>query len=445
MALTRAAGIPALLAMTIVLVAFAEIAGPPSYLWRPLFVAGATAFIVGMVAARLLGDAWGPIAGASIVFLMLRPTEWAVLAVPWGALLIGQLLDRRARRPAWLAPRAVASGVGVVLIILFGLASVRVVRAAHIAPNVAAASAATPASPNIYFVLLDAYGRPDTLRALGIEIDPFLGELEKLGFDVYEDATSEFAWTGQTIAALFSGTSEGVPGRPLSTLGQRRVLDAIDSGPLIARASDAGYELIVIDPPLPHVTFTAGRHLAHPSINAFEVTLIGRTPLGPLLGADLFVEQLRSRLDDDMERLEQLAAGPGRLVLAHFMFPHPPFLYGPDGSELGGPACWPRCDLFDTHMEPMPMDRASYVEGMTGNISAVNDRLVNVLGRMITTDPDAVVVLFGDHGTRMSVHDRDEWRRPFLAARTPGHPGLLGAAPDPADSLRRILDAYADD
>lgn len=445
MTLARAAGIPALLAMTIVLVAFAEIAGPPSYLWRPLVIGGATAFIVGLVAARLLGDAWGSLAGASVVFLLLRPTEWAILAVPWGALLVGHLLDRRARRPAWLAPRAVASGVGVVMVLLFCLASVRVARAAHIAPDVGAASATTPANPNIYFVLLDAYGRPDTLRELGIEIDPFLAELRELGFDVYEDAVSEFAWTAQTLAALFSGTSEGVPGRPNSILGQRRLLDAIDSGPLIARAHDIGYELIVIDPPLPHVTFTTGRHLAHPSINAFEVTLIGRTPLGAFLGADLFVEQLRSRVDDDMARLEQLATGQGHLVLAHFMLPHPPFLYGRDGSELGGPTCWPRCDLFDTHMEPMPMDRADYIEGLAGNVTGANERLVPVVRQMITTDPDAVVVLFGDHGTRMSVHDRDEWRRPFLAARTPSHPALFGPAPDLADMLRQILDAYTDD
>ena len=445
MALGRAVAIPALFAMTIVLVAFAEIAGPPSYLWRPLLVAGAAGAAIGLLGARLLGDAWGPIVGASIVFVLLRPEEWPILLLPWGVLLLGEALRRRARRPEWLTPRAVASGVGVVMVLLFCLAAARVIRAAHFAPSVGIASRSGAPSPNIYLVLLDAYGRPDTLRELGIDIDPFLADLRDLDFDVYEEATSHFAWTPQTLAALFSGTTEGVPGGPNRTFGQRRLLHAIDGGRLISRAYDVGYELIVIDPPLPHVTFTAGHHLAHPSVNAFEVALLGRTPLGAFMDADLIVDQLRDRLDDDMARLEQLAAGDGRIVLAHFMFPHPPFLYGRDGSELPGPECWPRCDLFDTHVEPMPMDRSTYIDGLAGNVAALNERLVPVLRRMIATDPQGVFVLFGDHGTRMSVHDREEWRRPLLVARTPDQPRLFGAAPDPADTLRQILDAYAND
>ncbi len=437
-------GVPALLAMVIVGVAFAEITGPLSYLWRPLVVAGAAGALVGLVAFTLFGHL-GTLIAASLVVLALRPTDWLALVPLVALLVLGAWLDRRGRRPGWLAPGALASSVGVILVIVAGMTGVRLARAAiHIGVPPTPTAAAPPAESNIYLVLLDAYGRPDTLRSLGIEIDPFLEELGGLGFDVYEEATSRYAWTPQTLAALFSGTNEGVPGGVGQRLGQRRLLKAIDGGALIGRAAASGYELVVIDPPLPHVTFSVGEHHAHPSINAFEATLIGRSPLAGLMGPDVLVDQLRARLDDDMRRLETLSGDDGRIVLAHFMAPHPPFLYALDGSEMPGPACWPRCDLFDTHMERMPMPRAEYVAGMAGNVAAINDRILPALEAIIERDPGAIVVLFGDHGTRMSVHDKEEWRHPFLAARTPGHPTLFGTAPDPGSTLRDILDAYAE-
>lgn len=444
-AVLRAAAVPALLAMVIVGVAFAEIAGPLSFLWRPLLIAAAVGTVVGLVAVALVGRAWGTISAAAIMVLLLRPNDWLVL-LPLGMLLgVGAWLHRLGRRPGWLGPDALASGVGIVLVLLAGLTGARIVRAIPVAPVAPAAAAEPAAGPNIYLVLLDAYGRPDTLRSLGIEVDPFLDELRGLGFDVYQDAVSRYAWTSQTLAALFSGETDGVPGRVSTLPGQRRLLKAIDDGALIDRARVAGYDLIVIDPPLPHVTFTAGEHHGLPGITAFEATLIGRTPLATVIGADFLVEQLRERLDDGMTLLEDLSDGQGRLVFAHFMAPHPPFLYAPDGSELPGPACWPRCDLFDTHRELMPMAHDAYVHGLAGNVAAVNDRIGPVLERIIERDPDAVVVLFGDHGTRMSVRDKEEWRRPFLAARTPGRPSLFGSAPDPAQTLREILDAYLGD
>jgi hypothetical protein len=438
-----AVGVPALLAMVIVGVAFAEITGPLSYLWRPLAVAGAAGAIIGLVAFIVFGH-WGTMLAASVVLILLRPTDWPALLPLAALLLIGAWFHRRGRRPGWLAPRALASGVGIVLVLVAGMTGVRIARAAiHIGFPPQPTTAASAATTNIYLVLLDAYGRPDTLRSLGIEIDPFLDELGGLGFDVYEDATSRFAWTPQTLAALFSGTNDGVPGRVSERAGQRRLLRAIEHGALIERASASGYELVVIDPPVPHVTFTVGEHHSHPSINAFEATLIGRSPLATLVGSDVLVDQLRTRLDDDMRLLEALSEQDGRIVLAHFMVPHPPFLYRLDGSEMPGPECWPRCDLFDTHMELMPMDRAEYVAGLAGNLAAVNDRMLRVFEVIIERDPEAIVVLFGDHGTRMSVHDKEEWRHPFLAARTPGRPELFGTAPDPGGTLREILDAYA--
>ena len=53
-------------------------------------------------------------------------------------------------------------------------------------------------------------------------------------------------------------------------------------------------------------------------------------------------------------------------------------------------------------------------------LDELNRLVLEALDRIQEVDPDAVVVLFSDHGIRYSLEDLDEHYRILLAARTPG-------------------------
>jgi len=53
-----------------------------------------------------------------------------------------------------------------------------------------------------------------------------------------------------------------------------------------------------------------------------------------------------------------------------------------------------------------------------------------------------VIVLFSDHGGRADWEDEAELHRSFLAARTPGHPGLYADNPKAEEVIRTLLGAY---
>ena len=59
----------------------------------------------------------------------------------------------------------------------------------------------------------------------------------------------------------------------------------------------------------------------------------------------------------------------------------------------------------------------------------------------MAADPDAVVVLWSDHGLRYSLSNTDEHFKSFLAARTPGADGLLRDQ-SPVNLLREIFANY---
>ena len=66
-----------------------------------------------------------------------------------------------------------------------------------------------------------------------------------------------------------------------------------------------------------------------------------------------------------------------------------------------------------------------------------------MIDEIVERDPDAVVVLFSDHGSRYSLALQDtEWYHSFLAARTPGHALLFADDPKPTAILRMLIPIY---
>lgn len=59
--------------------------------------------------------------------------------------------------------------------------------------------------PNVYYILLDAYGRQDTLKETAdFDNEPFLKKLESLGFSVSRKAYSNYHFTGASLSATMN-------------------------------------------------------------------------------------------------------------------------------------------------------------------------------------------------------------------------------------------------
>lgn len=119
------------------------------------------------------------------------------------------------------------------------------------------------------------------------------------------------------------------------------------------------------------------------------------------------------------------------------MMPHPPFIYAG-----GMHACWPDCNAFDNVAENIGISPDRWAALMESQLTEVNRRVVKAMDQLISTHPDAVIVLFSDHGGRISYDDRSEWHRSFLASRSPGHKNVFAGAPGPTSLLRVLTETY---
>jgi hypothetical protein len=182
-------------------------------------------------------------------------------------------------------------------------------------------------------------------------------------------------------------------------------------------------------------------------LNTFEESLLRQSVFGELVATawrSMPTDSLRNHLELSMNSLVGLAdPAEQRLVLAHLLMPHTPFLWGAGGAELPAPAWWPSVQLFESVTEKIGISHTGYADGLRDQIEVVNRRVVDAVDAIVERDPRAVIVVFSDHGARYAeAAEKTEWHRSFLAARTPEHPQLFEIEPTPTAILRRILEAY---
>lgn len=403
------------------LAVFAREPVPVAYLGRPLIVAGIVAGLIGL--ASLLARRFAtPVAAAFAVFVALASPIVALIVL--AALLTARLARMLHLRVRIDATEATYVPLGVLLALTLFQAWSAVDLSEYEIGTL------EDSGPRIIVILLDGYPRDDTLAALGLGIEnaTFQTELADRGFDLYQSTSTVYSYTNKTLLAMLDDPH--LEDGDTSVSEKRAIREELE----VPR----GY--LAISPPMGHVTLNGGPKIDPNVINDFEVHLVGLSFAGQLAtdwSGWLVMEALRQNEEQALLAIESTDA---RRVFAHILVPHPPFLYSLDGAPLPAPACWPHaCNLFDSTIERLGISRTAWASGMAGQIADLNTRLLALVESSIDLDPDAVIVLFSDHGGRYSSAEPEEWHYSFLAARTPDHPNLFGRAGGP-EPIFRILD-----
>lgn len=305
-------------------------------------------------------------------------------------------------------------------------------------------------APDVYYIILDAYTRDDTLRAeFDLDTTPFLKQLETMGFYVARCSQSNYAQTQLSLSsslnlnylqALDPGYSPGQKTR----VG----IEELIRHSAVRRAFESlGYKIVAFETGFKGTQWEDANLYLSPSTdlihsmqiaggpNGFEVLLL-RTTAGLLLadGASALPKFLQPDFDNprkihrdlvlfDLEQLSTLPSVPGpKFVFAHLVIPHPPYVFGPNGEFTD----------FDKE----------YVPGYRDQVTYLNKRLLDLLPKMIAgSSTPPVIILQGDHGsigskpnTRMTI---------FNAYYLPnGGAQSLYESISPVNSFRVVFNSY---
>lgn len=341
----------------------------------------------------------------SLVTAVHLPT-WTIWPAVVVSVVLGWLLASKPEVPTRLFNRF------ALLLVIVALATIgvksRAPTAVGTSPQVGSGKAG--ARPDIFFIVLDGYGRADQLkRVFGFDNGPFIDALGLRGFFVADQARSNYCQTSLSLASVLN--LDWMQNLALSPTGERWALNERVDRPAIVRALRSnGYDTVAIGTGFPGFSFTGfDLVVQEPApVTYFESTLLELTPFVlPERMRDSQYDRRRDDLVEGFATLRTMAASTAkpRFVFAHILAPHPPFVF--DGEKPVRPK-----GTFGYHDGSDYMrfvgTPASYRSGYIGQLKWVNAQVLATVDALLSRPGvKPIVMIVSDHGSKVGL-DQDE-------------------------------------
>jgi hypothetical protein len=441
---------------------FSASTGPLQDLWRPLAIGVGLAAVLAALVSLIPGRGkWPSIILAAIWLGLLGAWPLALGVVLISAWRLSVDAMRRAkgrtavREPADEQVGRILGALGAAAVVI-ALSSLVVSGAVGFGGTAEAPTLPDVAeAPSIYTVLLDGYPAIETLEDdFGFDGAPFVSALEDRGFDVAERSRSNYNRTLLTLSSmLHMEFVDAVPGLERAREGfsaqNRQLTAAINTSPVPSMLSDAGYRSVSISSSYGEATVTNVDQVIHTgALTLFEEQLLRYTTGGGwIIGAwpELVGDQHRQGVLGVLAELRKLASSETAptFAMTHVFSPHTPFVFNADGSPRALLDCYPEaCGITTPERGRLGIDEEAYRSGLVAQVEYLNGQLLETVDAIVAEDPEAVIVLFSDHGARYEEGPADEHFQTFLAARTPGHDGLFDGEISLVNLYPTLFNAY---
>ncbi len=321
----------------------------------------------------------------------------------------------------------------------------------------------TDTRPDVYYILMDAFGRQDLLQSeYHVDDSAFIRQLETLGFTVPDCTQSNYINTEYSMSATLNMNYLEALGISIPALldgsAQQSVIQMDKHNLVFSKFEDLGYQTIAFHTPYPFVNITDAdiyydfEQTAAPSqrveTSNFRYMLLKTTLMRVLIEAQenspqafsavpawllQFINPKDTRFDSrnyrqylqniyNFDTIEKIPAIPGKkFVYAHLLATHPPFTFTPTGAF--------RVTFLDSP------------EAYADQVQFAEVRLIQMVKAILaksTTPP--IIIIQGDHAYTTNL---DIKARILNAYYLPGN-AAQKLYPDitPVNTFRLILNAY---
>lgn len=306
--------------------------------------------------------------------------------------------------------------------------------------------------PDVYFIILDMYGRSDTL-AEHFEYDntAFLNSLRNLGFYVADCSQANYHSTAFSLAATLNMNYVNALAdefSPINTGGHvfAPLWQMIENNSVRAIFRNLGYRFITFETDYEWLNFRDADIFYHsPStgITAFEDLLLRNSAALILDDAGIINrfyitagERKREQILYVLDELRNTPSIPGpKFVFVHLSVPHPPFVFGPGGEywEIA-----PRYRGQDVYYL-----KEDYILGYRNQAIFISGQVLDIVEQIIRdSERPPIIILQGDHGPSMV---GDAGRIGILSAYYfPNPQPELYATLTPVNNFRLVFSSYFD-
>jgi len=282
----------------------------------------------------------------------LIPSWPYIFFAVWLAAVVALVITlSRARYPAALVSEGVsAAALLFLLMVAFSIGNTEWTRLRRHAQLVSESAAAAPAIPperlpNIYYIILDSYGRQDRLAEyFHFDNRAFIAALRRRGFYVAERSNANYCQTITSIPATLNlGYLDDIAKKEGGKTSDRQPLANLLKSCAARRVlKQNGYRIVAFPSEYAPANMVGDESMERLSGYAdFYFSVVNSTPFvllslreGSIL--DYYAYHRRTILWQ-LDHLPKTAKIPGPIfVYAHIMAPHPPYVFDERGNPIKG-------------------------------------------------------------------------------------------------------------
>ena len=261
-------------------------------------------------------------------------------------------------------------------------------------------------TPNVYYIILDQYADSQVLKSVyDFDNSDFITKLTTRGFYVSSNSHSNYP---STFLSLTSSLNMEYLNNLIEKVGgdssDRRLFHKLWNNNKIINIFDSyNYTTVTIPlhygiPKISDYELCQGTFL----LNEAEIVLLESTMLKPVLAT--FDLNYRERILCGFSELSNLhnSIEEPFFVYAHFLLPHPPFMFGPNGEPMQVKSLAPGAAA--TIWE----DKSKYLN----QVKFANKKVIETIDKILQESAmPPIIILQGDHGTPRSVlpDDAQNW------------------------------------
>jgi len=258
--------------------------------------------------------------------------------------------------------------------------------------------------PDIYYIVLDAYGRSDVLKnTYGVDNSDFLNSLKDLGFYVASCGQSNYMRTVLSLTTTFNMNYldslnpdfEKDPSTDwlMPYLKHNRVREMLTA---------LGYKTIVFQNTFGNLTWSDANVVYKPDklsamVSPFEGLLLRTTLARAWIDNNSKASDLTDKVvhrNETQYILDKLPDVPGvrgpKFVFVHLIIPHPPFVLGPNGESIDIPYLDPGKGTYTEE---------DYKRGYSDSVIYIDQRMKEIIPQLIEKSKvPPIIVIAGDHG-----------------------------------------------
>ena len=258
--------------------------------------------------------------------------------------------------------------------------------------------------PDIYYIVLDGYGRADLLaEEYGYDDSAFVESLRDQGFYVAAKSRANYPWTLSSLASSLNFAYLDEPlGEELRPHDNRIFLrELLQRNRVMRHLRAADYRTTVYESQYYEIDLRDADRTVRETWTPrpFSMAILQMTPIPVLLrraGLPLFYDLHRARLLSTLEQLPSVVGEPSpKFVFAHLMYVHTPFVLDADGASVtpAGNYSW---------TPTVSQGGEEYREAYRGQLAYLNSKLEAVVRRLTAeSSRPPVIILQGDHGPEL--------------------------------------------